>query len=276
MGVWGTGIFTNDVACDVRSQFREMLANGKSPRMASQTILREWRPALEDVEDGPVIWLALAAVQCQYCCLEKLVRSKALAIIDEGTYLERWQQGDPKLMRRRNAVLDRLRSKLDAPQRPCTKPYKNPIPRKRLLEPKANWPLGEVFAYPLRSGYYMLLHVWDHSSSRQTRDDPIFAVLKWRGKRIPSAKRILELPLKTTIEINDYKEDLPRERMIFLISVITRSRKPVPNGIVRLSVERPRHQDDGRPRIQGRMNGGYHVCHWDDFDERVEEYLKWK
>src|SRR5262245_65998029 len=106
MGASGTGIFCDDVACDVRAQFRGSLADDKTAAEARRSVLRDWRPALEDEDDGPVIWLALAATQCRYGCLEKQVRAKALAIIDSGKDLERWRAtADQKWIHGRKAAL---------------------------------------------------------------------------------------------------------------------------------------------------------------------------
>src|SRR5947209_4759307 len=116
MSASGTGVFHDDVACNVRAQFQALLKDGKQPAAATRAVLRDWRPALADAEDGPVIWLALSAVQCRLGCLEPRVKAKALAVIDDGSDLEHWRAtGNRDLVRSRTAVLARLRAKLEAP-----------------------------------------------------------------------------------------------------------------------------------------------------------------
>ena len=130
MGASGTGIFDDDVACDIRAQFKRLLDEGKASDEATRVVLREWKEALADSDDGPVIWLALAATQARHGCLDAKVQVKALAVIDDGTDLVRWREtDDPALLRSRTAVLARLRDKLEAastatvrPARPAKQP----------------------------------------------------------------------------------------------------------------------------------------------------------
>src|SRR5689334_6880702 len=44
MGAWGTGIFANDTAADVRAQFREKLDDGMSPTAARKALLQHLKP----------------------------------------------------------------------------------------------------------------------------------------------------------------------------------------------------------------------------------------
>src|SRR6266436_4678473 len=115
MSASGTGVFDDDVACDIRAQYRALLKDGHAPAEATRAVLRDWEPALADAEDGPVIWLALAAIQCRFGCLEPRVKAKALAVIDDGSDLEHWREtGNRDRVRSRTAVLARLRAKLVA------------------------------------------------------------------------------------------------------------------------------------------------------------------
>lgn len=119
MGTHGTGLFSDDTACDVRDAFVDLLAEGASPADATRSLIRSWAEEIADVEDGPVFWLALAATQWTYGCLDPDVRARALGVIGDGTDLLRWE--GPGLPRRR-AVLAALRAKLlsppPAPRRP--------------------------------------------------------------------------------------------------------------------------------------------------------------
>ncbi len=266
MSAWGTGIFANDMAADVRVAFRRKTDDGKTPTAARKEMLQKLKPALADSDDGPIIWLALAATQIECNCLEELVRTKALSIIDAGGDIERWREtGDPKLVSGRKAVLARLRAKLAKPQPKSKAPAKPKLkPKsKRFVEKKANFPLGEVFAYRLASGTYVLLHVVHYSGDRDFGFIPVFALLDWRGKRLPTADEVRALPLKTKADFT-FGPNWP-----WMIEVCRQKEKDLPaDRVVRLGVLRDRHCD--------KVSGGYSLGFWNSLDRNFEYGLGWK
>jgi hypothetical protein len=268
MSASGTGIFDDDVACDVRTQFRELLAEGKSPAQATRAVLRDWQEALEDEEDGPVIWLALAATQCRHGCLEPRVKARALAVIDDGSDLEHWRAtGDSGLVRSRAAVLQRLRARLVTPP-VSTWPPARPKPRREPPRlPKSAWPLGEVIAYRLRSGRYILLHVCDHLGSDRVGYAPMCAVCNWRGKRLPPAERIQKLPYKT-------KQYPFGERQVFMVSIGRASEKdPPPDRVIRAVARRS--APASWKQLVG-IHGGCSCSQWGYLDQHLQEWLGWE
>jgi hypothetical protein len=282
----GTGIFDDDVACDTRALYRAYLREGKTPAEATRAVLRDQEPALADEEDGPVIWLALAAVQCQYGSLEPRVRAKALAVIENGSDLEHWRAtGNANLVRARIAVLARLRVKLEVPPAARVKLPKSP-PQRRVpfRDVKSNWPEGEVIGYRLRSGRYVLLHVVDHSGSERGGWAPMFAVLDWQGKRLPALERIGELPYKKLrgFEKHSYvlvfscgrarEGELPQDRVVR--GLATRA-MPVGNHAPE---DFPGHAFGVKLEPWKRLVGpleGYRCSRWRNLDRDLEEWLRW-
>ena len=63
MGSWGTSIFANDTACDVRGMYEELLCYGHTPEDAEQQVLQELEMDIDDPENDPDAWLALAATE---------------------------------------------------------------------------------------------------------------------------------------------------------------------------------------------------------------------
>ena len=55
MGTWGTGLFDDDLAADVRTEFEEAVDAGASPANAADRALREFREAAADRDEGPVL-----------------------------------------------------------------------------------------------------------------------------------------------------------------------------------------------------------------------------
>jgi hypothetical protein len=288
MSASGTGIFDDDVACDTRSLYRACLKDGKSPGEATQAVLRDLKPALADAEDGPVIWLALAAIQCQYGCLEPRVETKALAVIENGSDLEHWRAtGNPNLVRSRMAVLARLRAKLEAPPAARAKlPEKTPRRRVPFREEKSTWPQGEVVGYRLHSGQCILLHVCDSSGSECMGWAPMFAVLNWRGKRLSPVKRIQELPYKKRLHLGDRHPYV----LVFSCGRARESELPQDRVVRRLAMRAAAVGNDPPEALPGHAFGvrlepwkqivgpshGYSCTRWRDLNRHLEEWLGWK
>ena len=60
MGTWGTGLYHDDTALDVKDRFEEMLKRGMTPEEATAKIVEMDRELLADKDDQIVFWLALA------------------------------------------------------------------------------------------------------------------------------------------------------------------------------------------------------------------------
>ena len=116
MGTWGMGLFENDTACDVRGDFCEFVADGESPAEASQWLVDQWGPD-DDPDDGPVIWLTLAALQSRVGWLDERVKERALRIINDGSDLQLWiDETTESDVAERRAVLEKLKEQLLSPQ----------------------------------------------------------------------------------------------------------------------------------------------------------------
>src|SRR5262245_8388808 len=130
MGTYGVGLFQDDVAADVRSQYLDLLARGASDAEAFRTIVREWKESIADYDDGPIFWLALAATQWEYGRLHPRVKTQALKIIDQRKDIDCWAEAG--LAKKRQAVLAQLKKKL------LTSPPKKRMPRLRCIpEPES-------------------------------------------------------------------------------------------------------------------------------------------
>lgn len=116
MGTWGVGLFENDTACDVRSDFCEFVADGASPVAASQWLIDQWVPD-DDPDEGPVVWLTLAALQSRVGWLDERVKQRALRIINDGSDLQGWiDEATERDVAERRAVLEKLKEQLLSPQ----------------------------------------------------------------------------------------------------------------------------------------------------------------
>lgn len=192
MGAWGTAIFSDDTASEVRDEWREAVLDGLSPQDATDRLLKSFEEQLEDEETEKLFWMALAAAQMETGRLLRPVRDRALAIIDGGGDVERWREdGDAVLARQRARVLDRLAKKLRGPQ---------PKP-KRLRRPKAlsvALEVGDVVRVRAqRDGEHdALVVVVGHDDGLAPGERyPIVAPLDWDGDELPERDRIAALAL---------------------------------------------------------------------------------
>jgi hypothetical protein len=160
MGVWGTGLFSDDMAADVRLAYREGLTDGLSGEAATNKVLEAFADSVDDPDDGPPFWLGLAATQSQCGRLEARVRDRALRIIDEGLDIRRFSE-QPNLVKARGKVLEKLRAQLSAPQ-------KEPVKVRKLVPFECDWKPGELIGYRLDSGELAVLHVQAVVEGRDT------------------------------------------------------------------------------------------------------------
>jgi hypothetical protein len=113
MGAWGPGLFEDDVAADVQAMWEDARGRGDSSESATATVLRDLgREMVDDEDDGPVVWIALAALQVDSGELVPEVRHRALMAIAPN--IERWA-GDaaPAVAAAREQVLAALRDRLN-------------------------------------------------------------------------------------------------------------------------------------------------------------------
>ena len=153
MGSWGVKLYQDDVAEDVRSQFKDLLHRGKTTQEITKQMIDEYSGEIDDYDDGPIFWFALADTQWNLGRLMPEVKEQALDLLAKGFDLERWRQEDPKSAVIREKVLEELQQKLNSPQPPEKK-----ISQYHLY--KCEWKVGDVFAYQFiseeakDSGYY--------------------------------------------------------------------------------------------------------------------------
>jgi len=125
VGAWGPGLFSDDLACDVRGEYREMIEDGVPDEEATHRILERYKQEAADPDDGATFWLALAFTQSKIGRLDPSIRDHALQVIERGEGLHMWQD-DPKLLAKRKAVLEKIRIQITGRQ----------PPRRKLRKPK--------------------------------------------------------------------------------------------------------------------------------------------
>ncbi|MEZ7126150.1 hypothetical protein ACBR40_12510 [Nonomuraea sp. AD125B] len=186
MGAWGPGLFSDDLACDVRDEYRELIEDGATDEEARRRVVESYAEALDDPGEAPVFWLALAVTESKLGRLDPVVRDRALGIIERGEALAGWEAAGAKALARREAALLKARAQLTGPQ-----------PARRRLRPPwrhvTDLSAGAVLAYRVPSGDVALLRVVRVDDHRQGRC-PIVSMLRHSGDALPVAAELDAMP----------------------------------------------------------------------------------
>ena len=182
MGTWGTGLFSDDVACDIRDHYRQLLEDGVDDGAATRQTLEKFEPYL--VEPDGVALVAFAVTQSKVGRLEPGVRDRALAIIAAGADLAVWERENPKLLAKRRAALEKARAQLAGPQ-PA---------RKRLRPPKralSGLAAGDILALalPRRLALLRVVRVRAH----RLGESPVLEELDFDGAEVPARDALEQL-----------------------------------------------------------------------------------
>lgn len=227
MGAWGTGLYSDDTACDVREDYKDFLGDGISEPEATELIIERWKDSLSDPDIFPVFWLALADVQWNLGRLQEKVKKEAIRIIENGSDLTRWSTNQ-KYVEKRKAVLARLWRKLDTSQPP------EKVVKKRYVA-STDWNIGDVYRFRLQSGLFVLLHVIGFHQDKGGRG-PVCEILEWTGEKIPSKLDIEKLGYIKAKEPHQHlsqflfgslgPKDFPKDRIGFVIKDVKPKQKP--------------------------------------------------
>jgi len=181
-------LFSDDTACDVRDEYRDALEDGASDGEAEARVLREFAEELADPDERVVVWLALAFTESRFGRLSEATRHQALAILDAGGDLDRWQEAGPGAVRRRAAVLEKVRAQVEGPQ---------PAPRtvRRRRRPRSSLSTGQVLAFRARSGRVHLMRV---AALIDMRDcvQPAIRFMEYAEARLPDPQRLASIPVR--------------------------------------------------------------------------------
>jgi len=179
MGAWGTGLYSDHTACDIRDDYKDILGDGISEPEATERLLNQWKNELSDPDTAPVFWLTLADVQWNLGRLQGNVKQKAIEVIENGSDLDRWLE-EEKLVAKRKVILERLKQKLNISQPPEKKV------KKRYVN-STDWNLADVYSLRLQSGKLALLHVIGFHQDKGGRG-PVCEILDWIGENAPDRK----------------------------------------------------------------------------------------
>ena len=82
MGTWGTGLYSDDLAADLRQDLRVYVGEGLSFAAAVDRLKSEYSSSVTDADESAVFWLAIADTGWRLGRLDDSTRQEALKIIE--------------------------------------------------------------------------------------------------------------------------------------------------------------------------------------------------
>ena len=146
MAAWGTGLYQDDIAEDVRDDYKKYFKEGLNNEEVYNEMLQRYENEINDVQDGPVFWFALADTMWRLGKLTDEVKVKAIQCIDDGKDVECWREQGEKEACKRQVVLAKLKEKLLSPMPPEKK-----FGKKRVFMNK--WSIGDMYILPIQGEY---------------------------------------------------------------------------------------------------------------------------
>ncbi len=179
MGTWGTGILSDDTARDLYDEFVELYDAGIELSEIRRRIEEEYRASLEAMDEGPLVWLALAKGQWECDALDADVLARIERIVTTGEGLERWREAGSNLLAKRRRVLTRFLEQLRQPK-------ETPRKRRPLKKHQAVYEVGTCLAVRLPNGEWGAAIVLAADNSHKTEGKNWVAALDWKGPNVPT------------------------------------------------------------------------------------------
>ena len=244
MGTWGTALFSDDLAADLRGEFRDLIGEGLTTEAAVNRLKAEYKSSLHDPDEESVFWLALADTGWRLGRLDEEVLHKAVRVIESGQDLARWDDAADR--KKREQVLAKLRTRLQSAP---------PAPKKvaKTVKSANEWQKGEVIGFRLLSGRWVLLRVIGHHEDRGGKS-AVCELLDWIGESVTSIPAVEKLSIRI--------ETGPRGTSQFLFQE-PRSKRDLPR-VIRTGIE-------SKP---GQSLSGYSVFVWPFVDRLFREVFE--
>jgi hypothetical protein len=254
MGTWGPGLFSNDTAADTREEYLELLGDGIDPDEAVAQLVANPQDTIDDIDDGPPFWLALAATQCKYGHLSPLVRARAIEIISSGKDLRRWDSSK-RDRKRRATVLEKLAREIEQ-----FRPFERHVPKRK--KDATPYEKGDILTYRLLSGRITLFRVIGHHSDKGGRS-AVVEVLPWNKTEGPLEKEMRG-------GIIDRLFGRPRIRHL-----VANGSRPVSQFMISALMGNPKDRVNlvSRRMPVSQKLGGYTCTFWSRLDDDLKEWF---
>jgi len=152
MGTSGYGIRDDDTVCDVITEFEDHLKKYQDLNAATEPAFNVFPEYLEDEDDAPMFWLALAEMQWTYGNLDPQILQKVEDDFACEAGMGLWGEPTEDDYRRRRKAISRFLAKI---RKPKVKPKKFP----KIVMRKPNFEAGDCLAVQLSNAQYGAAYV---------------------------------------------------------------------------------------------------------------------
>ncbi|MDL2327642.1 hypothetical protein LJC64_03170 [Ruminococcaceae bacterium OttesenSCG-928-A11] len=283
MASWGPGLYQDDIAQDIRDTYKDQLHRGKTTEEITQDFISTYGSQLEDQDDGPIFWFALADTQWSLGRLLPFVKEKAIEWIDSGVNQRRWEQEAPAAHARKRAqVLAVLREKLLSPMPPEKK-----ISQYKLY--RCKWKTGDVFAYQFQSDYAKEKGVWGKYIHFVKIDEgtwwpghiiPVVYVYNVISSRILNTDELKNYPYMgqtATPELFAEHAGDPEWKVTYRLELVNSSARIIPQKQLTLigNIGQVAFMNDQRTDLGGKLHNS--TASWKHFEKgEIDAALRWK
>lgn len=279
MGAWGTGLYQDDIALDIRDTVKDDLRLGKPlneiiTRLKVNYDIGEYG----NNDEEPVFWCVLADTLWKLGRLDDEIKNQALYWIEQGGDTERWKLEDPKLAVKREKVFSKIKEKLMSQQ-----PHEKKISKQCFYE--CQWNIGDVFAMKLKGEMANKKSLLDTYLLFQVADKHLYSVVsdKTVGNLCPIVRARLTLS-KQNPTLNDFindeviKTSRPCESVnwknTYATLIYTTSTRVVPKDLIYLGNKELVIPNDDYGIFHDLMNicGNTNFVLWKQFENTMVNY----
>jgi len=239
MGAWGSSLYANDTTSDVRDTYIDFLKDQLNNQEAYDKTIEQCSDYMNNPDESPLFWYALADTQWQIGRLMPDVKGKAIEWIKKGGGLELWEENRSGSSGWQK-TLDKLLERLETEQRKEKK-----IPKR---VDQNLWNIGDMYAYQFHTdeskkyevfGKYMVLQKMAEDDFSPKGDKimrvHLFDRLFDKIPTIDEVKDVRLLPLDfpastrnlymSTWMMLDRKREYPDKYLTFICSILPPSNK---------------------------------------------------
>lgn len=194
MGSWGAGILQDDTVLDVIEEFKRFLKVTQSIKESTIKIIESNKELIEDADDGPLFWIALAKCQWDYGTLDNEVLNHVKDDFLHENGLDLWKEEGEKLYLKRKKTISSFIEKLETPNPKVKKLPKLTI-RKPLFE------VGDCLSLKVNDEYYGAALVVRSDHSNLEYGCNLIAALRYWSKTPPYLNNFRDMDfLSLTLE----------------------------------------------------------------------------
>ena len=104
----------SDQAADVKELFRQHMRKLRDVKKATEAVLSELgEEMVEDLDDGPIVYLALAVLQAKKKQMVPEIRARALEIIEKRIGIERWEDAGGDTLKEHLELRDTIKKQIE-------------------------------------------------------------------------------------------------------------------------------------------------------------------